>query len=76
MNAFLPCAPCRCDDVRVVAVPFDDADRFVEQIGLAAQPRRQRKHRNVETGQAGHEALRVSVFGSWVSEKALNGSRP
>ena len=33
-DAFRARATCRGDDMRVVAIAFDDPDRFVEQIGL------------------------------------------
>ena len=54
MNSFLARAPSRRDDVRVVAVSFDDGHRFVQQLRLAAQPGGERKHRDEEAGDARH----------------------
>jgi hypothetical protein len=64
LDSLLPRPPRGSDDMGVAAVPFHDTDRLVEQIGLAAQPRREDEHRYVEAGQAGHEAFRVWGVGS------------
>jgi hypothetical protein len=54
-DSFRPRAPRRRYDVRVVAVSFDDGHRLLAKLRLAAQPRREREHRNEKTGEADHD---------------------
>ena len=54
-DAFLSRSPRRCHDMRVVAVPLDDRNRFLEQIRLASQSRREREQRDEKTSDTGHD---------------------